>query len=139
MKKPELIDIIRSIVKEEVNNALPQLLMEVLAEKIGNQSVMQEEKPMKSARQSVSPMQKSKPIQEQRVFSSNPAFNAVLNETVGGVPQEAEAVSAIDTIRNLPKEVLSENKAVAAVATAMTRDYSKLIKAVDAKVKNNRP
>jgi hypothetical protein len=39
----------------------------------------------------------------------------------------------------MPKEVLAENKDVAAVANAMTRDYSKLMKAIDAKAKSGRP
>jgi hypothetical protein len=34
---------------------------------------------------------------------------------------------------------LNENKEVAAVANALTRDYSKLIKAADAKAKAKRP
>jgi hypothetical protein len=47
--------------------------------------------------------------------------------------------TAIDTLNSLPKEVLAENKEVAAVANALTRDYSKLLKAVDAKAKSKRP
>jgi hypothetical protein len=64
-----------------------------------------------------------------------------LNETVGGIPDESSVSvpSAIDTIKNLPKEVLAENKDVAAVVNAMTRDYSKLMKAIDSKAKSNRP
>jgi hypothetical protein len=65
----------------------------------------------------------------------------VLNETVGGVPTEEQTStpSAIDVIKTLPKETLNENKEVAAVANALTRDYSKLLKAVDAKAKSKRP
>ena len=72
-------------------------------------------------------------------FSSNPILNQVLNETVGGIPQESAEPTAIDTLQSLPKAVLAENKEVAAVANALTRDYSKLLKAVDAKAKAKRP
>lgn len=147
MKKNELVEIIRTLVKEEVNNALPQLLMEVLAEKMTeNSAAILESKsqPATLAKkpnfnvQLESPVTKQ-PAQPPKIFTKNPVLNQILNETVGGVPQEQSAPSAIDTIQTLPKEVLNENKEVAAVANALTRDYSKLLKAVDAKAKAKRP
>lgn len=153
MKKTELVDIIRTLVKEEVNNVLPQLLMEVLAEKITNNSsaILETNKPSQPVKQSVTPRRspsvsfegtvKQAPVQAPRTFSSNPILNQVLNETVGGIPSEESvtAPTAIDTLQNLPREVLNENKEVAAVANAMTRDYSKLLKAIDQKAKSKRP
>jgi hypothetical protein len=153
MKKTELVEIIRTLVKEEVNNTLPQLLMEVLAEKITNNSsaILETNKHVQPVKQPVTPRRspsvsfeggvKQAPIQAPRIFSSNPILNQVLNETVGGIPNEnsVSAPSALDTIQNLPREVLAENKDVAAVANAMTRDYSKLMKAIDAKAKSSRP
>ena len=148
MKKQELLEIIRTVVREEINNSLPQYLMEVLAERITAQPVITEEKePVRTSspknRPSVAfeaPI-KQAPIQAPRTFSSNPILNQVLNETVGGIPNEnsVSAPSALDTIQNLPREVLAENKDVAAVANAMTRDYSKLMRAIDAKAKSSRP
>lgn len=148
MNKKELVEIIRTVVREEINNALPQYLMEVLAERITAQAVITEEKQsiqVSTQRKNPSvifsePVKKA-PVQTPRTFSSNPIFNQVLNETVGGIPDEnsVSVPSAIDTIKNLPREVLSENKDVAAVANAMTRDYSKLMKAIDAKAKSSRP
>jgi hypothetical protein len=75
------------------------------------------------------------------MFTNNPVLNQVLNETVGGIPLEetASTPTAIDVIKSIPKEALNENKEVAAVANALTRDYSKLLKAVDAKAKAKRP
>ena len=60
---------------------------------------------------------------------------------MGGVPQEAESTgtSTLDVIKTLPQEMLNENKDVAAVANALTRDYSKLIKAADEKARAKRP
>lgn len=148
MHKKELLEIIRTVVREEINNALPQYLMEVLAERITAQPIITEEKqPVQSSAQRKKPSVafeapiKKAQVQVPRTFSSNPIFNQVLNETVGGIPDEnsASEPSVIDTIKNLPKEVLAENKDVAAVANAMTRDYSKLMRAIDAKAKSSRP
>lgn len=150
MKKTELVDIIRTIVKEEVHNALPQLLMEVLAEKMTENSAAI----LESRRQSeqTSPRKpsfdvgleepvKRQPVSAPKIYTKNPILNQVLNETVGGVPLEEQSAvpSALDVIKTLPKEALNENKEVAAVANALTRDYSKLLKAVDAKAKAKRP
>ena len=151
MKKSDLVEIIRTVVKEEVNNALPQLLMEVLAEKMTQNSaaLLETKKPTQASTQQAAPRRspsvgldgtlKQAPVQAPRTFTSNPILNQILNETVGGVPQEASEPSAIDTIQSLPPQVLNENKEVAAVANAMTRDYSKLLKAVDEKAKAKRP
>ncbi len=154
MKKSELVEIIRTVVKEEIETSLPQYLKEVLAESLVGQTTA------KRVVESVqTPIQKTaaparKPInvgldaplkqpsaQAPKMFTNNPILNQVLNETVGGVPLEEtfSAPTAIDTLQSLPKEVLSENKEVAAVANALTRDYSKLLKAVDAKAKAQRP
>jgi hypothetical protein len=152
MKKTELVEIIRTLVKEEVNNALPQLLMEVLAEKITqNSSALLETNKPTSVPQAIAKRPavnvgfetpiKQPPVQAPKTFTSNPILNQVLNETVGGVPLEesVSAPSAIDTLQSLPKQVLAENKEVAAVATAMTRNYSQLLKAIDDKAKAKRP
>jgi hypothetical protein len=149
MKKTELVEIIRTLVKEEVGNALPQLLMEVLAEKMVQNSnsllegKKQAEQPLQKRTQNVSfeaPM-KQPPVQAPKTYSTNPILNQILNETVGGIPNEesVSTPSAIDAIQSLPKNVLMENKEVAAVASAMTRDYSQLLKAIDAKAKSKRP
>ena len=149
MNKTELLEIIRTVVREEVNNSLPQLLMEVLAEKItSNQDTLAEVKAAPVSRAQVAPARrkpavsldaplKQAPISAPKTFSSNPVLNAVLNETVGGVPlqEDVDAESAIDRINNLPPEVLQENAAVAQVDSALNRDYSKFMKAVAAKVK----
>lgn len=148
MNKKELLEIIRTVVREEINNSLPQYLMEVLAERITAQPVITEQKeptipvePRKKPSVSFEAPIKKATVQAPRTFSSNPIFNQILNETVGGIPDESSVSvpSAIDTIKNLPKEVLAENKDIAAVANAMTRDYSKLMRAIDSKAKSNRP
>lgn len=144
MKKTELIEIIRTLVKEEVHNTLPQLLMEVLAEKLTGQEVLTEkvaEAPKRKVNVGLESPIKQAPAQAPKVFTKNPLLNQVLNETIGGLPQEAEmaSTSTLDVIKTIPQEMLNENKDVAAVANALTRDYSKLIKAADEKARAKRP
>ena len=144
MKKNELIEIIRTLVKEEIHNTLPQLLMEVLAEKLTGQEVLTErtvEAPKRKVNVGLDSPIKQAPSQAPKMFVKDPILNQILNETVGGVPQEAESTgtSTLDVIKTIPQEMLNENKDVAAVANALTRDYSKLIKAADAKARAKRP
>ena len=150
MKKNELVEIIRTLVKEEIHNQLPQLLMEVLAEKMTeNSSAILESNNKETAPPTRKPNFnvgleepiKKQPVQAPKVFTKNPILNQILNETVGGVPVEegATSTSALDVIKTIPKEKLNENKEVAAVANALTKDYSQLLKAIDKKAKAKRP
>lgn len=147
MKKTELVEIIRTLVKEEIHNALPQLLMEVLAEKMTENSAAileSKDQPITLPKNPSFNVQLDSPTTKQptsapKIFTKNPILNQILNETVGGVPQEESTPSAIDRIQTIPKEILNENKEVAAVANALTRDYSKLLKMVDVKAKVKRP
>ena len=54
-------------------------------------------------------------------------------------PLSQVGTSALDIVKNIPKEQLNENAAVAAVANALTKDYSALLKAIDSKAKSSRP
>jgi len=125
-------------------------LMEVLAEKMTENSAaileskkQQEQSPARKPNFNVGLEEpaKKQAVQAPKIFTKNPLLNQVLNETVGGIPTEEQtsASSALDVIKTLPKDVLNENKEVAAVANALNRDYSKLIKAADAKAKAKRP
>jgi len=147
MKKNELVDIIRTLVKEEVNNALPQLLMEVLAEKLSENSAAILENRAATIQQSVKSKvevfmeQSSAPApvaQPQKMYSKNPLLNQVLNETTGGVPNESTMQSSVDILQQLTPQQLNENKEVAAVANALKKDYRSLLKAMDKKVSEKR-
>jgi hypothetical protein len=144
MKKTELIEMIRTVVREEINSSLPQFLMEVLAEKISNQTVLTEKHSIESKIQSdnhvkiVEPKQKPVQAQPQRIFSNNPILNQVLNETTGGVPQEATIQSSVDILQQMTPQQLNENKEVAAVANALKKDYRSLLKAMDKKISEKR-
>lgn len=147
MKKNELVDIIRTLVKEEVNNALPQLLMEVLAERLSENSAAILENRAATIQQSVKskvevfmeqPNVPAPVAQPQKMYSKNPLLNQVLNETTGGVPNESTMQSSVDILQQLTPQQLNENKEVAAVANALKKDYRSLLKAMDKKVSEKR-
>lgn len=144
MTKKELTEIIRGIIREEVKEALPSLLLEVLSEKVSA--------PAPSKRQVTTEVKRPAPEAPRPIkkYSNNPVLNAILNETSGGIPSEnsAQMVSAdlsklgfggeiprttetvADTmLSHIPKEVIAENKEIQAVAGAFTRNYRDLIKA----------
>jgi len=140
MKTQELKEIIRSVVKEELQKSLPTLIPNILSEILTGQSKPTVSENLEKPKVSQKPIENVPPTKKTfKKYTNNDALNAVLNETVGGVPLEADTgPSAMDTIANLPKQVLAENKEVAAVATALTRDYSQMMKAIDAKAKAKR-
>lgn len=162
MNKKELIEIVRKVVREEVERSLPNILVEVLAEKVVNKSVMTESEapshvaaPRRKPPVGLDSPMKMAPVRPPKVFSSNPILNEVLNQTQGGVPQDDVSMSMLtesadapipptgasvhDIIKHVSPDALAENPAVASVASALTKDYSKLLKAVDAKARASRP
>jgi hypothetical protein len=147
MKKNELVDIIRTLVKEEVNNALPQLLMEVLAERLSENSAAilenraaTTQRPVKSKVEvsTEEPSVSVPVVQPQIMYSKNPILNQVLNETTGGIPTEATMQSSVDILQKMTPQQLNENKEVAAVANALKKDYRSLLKAMDKKISEKR-
>lgn len=133
MTKNELLNAIRVIVQEEVRSQLPNILIEILSEKTGSdrQVVSERAAPVKAR---PTPVRQSTPTVEPRKYSINPTINAVLNETIGGVPSEEDTPVGV----TIPKEVLAENSAVAGVANALNRDYRQLLRATDKKVAASR-
>lgn len=144
MNKQELTSIIRTIVREEVERSLPNVLVEILASKVTEgQSVVTE--------RAVSTQQKrTLPVaRPQQKFSTNPILNKILNETHGGVPQEEGSamvsqempvpgaqVSILDKMKNVSKQQLTENKEVAGVINVLNRDFRQLVRAIDKKSGN---
>ena len=84
MKANELRDFIRPLVAEEVQKQLPKLLFEMLGQQ--PKAVIRESAtiiaPKISSQQPITPQQ-PKPIKR---YAKNPMLNAVLNETVPGLP-----------------------------------------------------
>ena len=128
MTKSELIDSIRAIVREEVKTQLPNLIVEILAEKVASTKTNISENRQQSTQVNSTQARRPAPI----INVKNPILRAVLNETVGGIPPDA-AASPLVSRAIIPKELISENKDVAAVDQAMKRDYRGLLKAMDKK------
>lgn len=77
---------------------------------------------------------KSKAAQSPKKYSNNPTLNAILNETVGGVPSEDSIPAGI----SIPQSAIAENSALSGVANALNRDYRQLLKTVDKKASSAR-
>lgn len=130
MTKNDLLNAIRVIVQEEVRSQLPNILIEILSEKTDTNRSVVSERTQTSKTQTVRTVAKPEP----KKYSNNPTLNAILNETVGGVPQEEATEAGV----SIPKEVLAENSALTGVANAMNRDYRQLLKATAQKANASR-
>ena len=136
MKKSELSLLIRKIVREEVAMAINEVITE-----------------LKQPSQQVSQPKPKKKIVEKKAFSSNSVLNDVLNETAGDSEWKSLGGGTFDSGKM--NEVMSKqyegqgmdsgqqlaasmgvdpNKA----PDFLTKDYSKLMKAVDKKAKQTR-
>lgn len=127
MKKTELINIIKTAVREELNAILPTLLSEVknthaiIADKI-------ETDPVKLSKRAITNATKS-----QKKFSKNEAINKILNETQGGVPHEGPRVGNAEEITDFNGQPHSITELREDVSKALTRDYSSLLSAISKK------
>jgi hypothetical protein len=133
MKKTELVNIIKQAVREELRSSLPELLSEIKTQ-TNTQKIKSTKKretdPVSLAKQVLKTEQTIKP---QRTFSKNEAINKILNETVGGIPQEGSNVSSgmgqnfSDTNGNeVSLDALPDH-----VSNALTRNYSEVLNLVD--------
>lgn len=131
MKKTELLDAIRSIVREEVRNQLPALIIESLSKNSTSVPVVAGAEPRRAVQVESAPRPQSK--KEVVKYTNNSVLNQVLNETVGGIPteRELEQPSIADV---LTPENIGNSPELAAVGKALNRDYRSLLKAVDKKV-----
>lgn len=148
MKTQELKEIIRSIVKEELERSLPSLIPNILGEMFSNKSkeiVNENTEPQKIVQKSISNTQPT--IKKSfKKYTNNDALNAVLNETVGGVPKEGSFVGLIGSLQseasngfninesvNIPPQITPVNEEQSKVLNVINRDFRKLMKAVDKK------
>ena len=151
MKKSELAEMIRVVVKEEIDRALPALLMEVLAEKMVQQPIMENRAPAPRQAPAPTPAPQRQPLQAKKPvinLPKNPALAKVLAETVGGVPADADAgpmvsqeytpgipqqKSVLDMAQEMTQEDVVDSPELAGVLNVMNRNFASLVKAVDAK------
>jgi len=154
MKSDVLKEVIKKIVQQEVKSILKKELRSCLAEiilsedskktKIKDSSpIKMEEILQESTEQEVDPEPQPKKFVK---YTNNEVLNQILNETKGGIPREGQYVGLSEGFSSIggDKSVITESVApvkapenapaeVKGVYQAMTRDYSKLMKAIDKK------
>lgn len=141
MKSNELKEIIRAVIKEELEKTLPTLipkvLTEVLAGKQVNEPVVQQRSVVKET------VQKPKEIKK---YTSNPVLNDILNQTVVKIPKE-DSIAGIDSQFKSQSfsgmqldESIQQTEPTAPVTeeqgkvmNVINRDFRSLMKAVDKK------
>lgn len=143
MKSNELKEIIRSIIKEELDKTLPALIPKVLTEILsGKQSdVIQSNQIVKNTVQES--VQKPKEIKK---YSSNPVLNEILNQTVVKIPNEGSIAGIDSTFKSqafsgmqinetieTPQPVDPVTEEQGKVMNVLNRDFRSLMKAVDKK------
>jgi len=147
MKTQELKEIIRSIIKEELQKTLPTLIPNILSEILTGQSKPVVSEKLETPKVSHKPSENIQPAKKTfKKYTNNDALNAVLNETVGGVPREGSYVGLMGALRSeslgganinesvqIPQQITPVNEEQAKVLNVINRDFRKLMKAVDKK------
>lgn len=135
MTKDSLKQLIKEMVQQEVREALPSLLPQIMAEVFSSKKIPQSEPVKKTIQRTTQSVVVPQPKKEYKIFTKNEALNKVLNETVGGVPQEGSLVSS--NMGQSGNSVLDHIESIPApIATALTKNYSSLMKAIDNKKKS---
>lgn len=147
MKANQFINLLRTVIREEVQIAVRTELRVLTESSIKQPARISESKP---------PVLKNKTVQTKvrtpKQYASNPLLNEILNETsmytstieefdewptmpMGGLQMNTKAPQMITDINGNRVDVnaLSQTEAGAAVVDALTKDYSALMKAIDAK------
>lgn len=141
MKKQELINIIRNAVKQELNESLPTMIKEIVNTQTQRGSVTDEVDPVKLTERVLRNSKKTNKVVAKSKkpnvnYSKNKAINEALNATMGGIPQEGSVVSGHqphNEFTDINGNVVDVDALPDHVSSALTKDYSKLLKAVDAK------
>jgi len=143
MKSNELKEIIRTVIKEELDKTLPTLIPKVLTEILsGNQSnVIQSNQISKNSIQES--VQKPKEVKK---YSSNPVLNEILNQTVVKIPSEGSMAGLDSNFKSqafagmqmnesveTPQQAAPVNEEQGKVMNVLNRDFRSLMKAVDKK------
>ena len=99
MKTQELKEIIRSVIKEELQKTLPTLIPNILSEILTGQSKPVVSEKLETPKVSHKPSENIQPAKKTfKKYTNNEALNAVLNETVGGVPREGSYVGLMGAL-----------------------------------------
>ena len=147
MKTQELKEMIRSVIKEELQKTLPTLIPNILSEILTGQNKTVVSEKLETPKVSQKPSENIQPAKKTfKKYTNNDALNAVLNETVGGVPSEGSYVGLMGALRSeslgganinesvqIPQQITPVNEEQAKVLNVINRDFRKLMKAVDKK------
>jgi hypothetical protein len=132
MTKDSLKQLIKEMVQQEVRDVLPSLLPQIITEVFSSKVGSTSEPVKKTIQRTTQSVIAPQPKKEYKIFTKNEALNKVLNETVGGVPQEGSLISSnmghsgnsiLDRIESIPSPI----------ASVLTKNYSSLMKAIDKK------
>jgi hypothetical protein len=143
MKSNELKEIIRSVIKEELDKTLPTLIPKVLTEILSGKpsEMIQSNQVVKNTVQES--VQKPKEIKK---YSSNPVLNEILNQTVVKIPSEGSIAGLDSNFKSqafagmqmnetveTPQPVAPVTEEQGKVMNVLNRDFRSLMKAVDKK------
>jgi len=137
MKKSELVKIIKTAVREELEASLPIVLSEIMQSKTQSTKTQDPLELTKEILETSTKTQKPK----LKKFSNNEALNKVLNETTGGIPSEGSRVGNgvyENKMTDLQGNEVSIESLPDHVSSALTRDYSALMNKVDEKAKQKK-
>lgn len=149
MKSNELKEIIRSIIKEELDKTLPTLIPKILSEvlSVRQSNTIQSSEPIVSKKTVVKEtVEKSKELKK---YSSNPILNEILNQTVVKIPNEGSMAGLDSSFKSqafagmqmnesveTPQPVAPVTEEQGKVMNVLNRDFRSLMKAVDKKKQN---
>jgi hypothetical protein len=143
MKSNELKEIIRTVIREELDKTLPTLIPKVLTEILsGKQSnVIQSNQISKNSVQES--VQKPKEVKK---YTNNPVLNEILNQTVVKIPSEGSIAGLDSTFKSqafagmqmnetveTPQQAAPVTEEQGKVMNVLNRDFRSLMKAVDKK------
>ena len=146
MKSNELKEIIRAVIREELDKTLPTLIPKVLTEVLsGKQSntIQSNESTITTKTVVKESVQKPKEIKK---YSSNPILNEILNQTVVKIPNEGSMAGLDSSFKSQAFSGMQMNESVETsqpvapvteeqgkVMNVLNRDFRSLMKAVDKK------
>jgi len=150
MKTQELKEMIRSVIKEELQKTLPTLIPNILSEILTGQNKTVVSEKLETPKVSQKPSENIQSLQPAKKtfkrYTNNDVLNAVLNETVGGIPREGSYAGLMGALRSeslgganinesveIPQQITPVNEEQAKVLNVINRDFRKLMKAVDKK------
>lgn len=146
MKKKELIEIIQFAVRTELKKTIPLIIKEC-TQNITESTIVKKETsvrdPFALAKDVLKKEQYAPKKAKTKInYSKNAAINEILNNTVGGIPQEGSLVGGYDTkqpqMTDLQGNVVNLEELPDSLNNALTKNYSELLTAIDEKKGNKK-